>query len=318
MSSFSLKLSQSIEDVVYNYITLVSNNFKIPKQDLTSLWKNKICSDSKLGKTNSLKGDSPLLENTENFLNPERLLTCGKAELVALCKKYGHKCSGNKSLLMSRLLGKEENKSKPKRKTKKTVTPEPKVIKNIRANIPDVIIRRNKYNNYEHPETCLVFDNDSREVIGKQCNDGSIKELTKEDIDKCNAYKFKYVLPENLGKMSDLTEVKVEDIIEDEGPISDNGNEEEEVEEEVEEVEEEEEEVEEEEVEEEEEEVEEEEVEEEEELSEVEEEEELSEVEEEEELSEVELLDEELEEIDEEEIELEIEDSEDELIGEVY
>ena len=89
---------------------------------------------------------------------------------------------------MARLVGKEEKKEK-KKGTDPAKTP---VIKKLTANIPNILIRRNKFNNYEHPESGLVFDNQEKIVIGKQNDDGNIDDLTEEDIDKCNAFKFRY------------------------------------------------------------------------------------------------------------------------------
>ena len=69
----------------------------------------------------------------------------------------------------------------------------PKVIQNIKKSIPNIVIRRNKFNNFEHLDTNLVFDNSSKKVIGKQNINGNIDDLTEEDIDKCNEYKFETI-----------------------------------------------------------------------------------------------------------------------------
>ena len=46
----------------------------------------------------------------------------------------------------------------------------------------------------------LVFSKLDKNVIGKQNEDGTIIELTKNDIELCNKFKFKYILPENLNE----------------------------------------------------------------------------------------------------------------------
>ena len=99
------------------------------------------------------------------------------------------------------------------------------------ANIPNILVKRNKYNNYEHPETGLVFDNETKTVIGKQNKNGSVDDLSEDDIDQCNAFKFKFQIPSNLDNKSKLVDVKIEELDEDEG--DDEGGDELEVEEEL-------------------------------------------------------------------------------------
>lgn len=56
-------------------------------------------------------------------------------------------------------------------------------------------LRKNKFNNYEHLETKFIFDKTTKKVIGKQLDDGTIIELTIEDIEVCKKYRFKYLIP---------------------------------------------------------------------------------------------------------------------------
>ena len=50
--------------------------------------------------------------------------------------------------------------------------------------------------------TGLIFDQASHKVIGKQNKNGTIDQLTDDDIETCNKYKFPYVLPQNLNSNS--------------------------------------------------------------------------------------------------------------------
>ena len=77
------------------------------------------------------------------------------------------------------------------------------------------MIRRNKFNNYEHPETSLIFDNETKLVIGKQKDDGTIDQLTEDDIDQCNAFKFKFKIPSDLDQKLNLGDVKVDELSDD-------------------------------------------------------------------------------------------------------
>jgi len=206
--SLSLTLTETIDKVIETFIEKVSEQYSLEKKELRYLW------DGKEVKTTTKK--SPVSKAVSDEVDPESLLKCNKAELVAMCKAHGHKCSGTKSVLMSRLLGKEaptKKKTSPKKKKQPEKTP---IAKKLSANIPNILIRRNQFNNYEHPETGLVFDNKDRIVIGKQNDDGTVDDLTEEDIDQCNGFKFKYKLPVNLDHKSTLANVKVEELSEEE------------------------------------------------------------------------------------------------------
>ena len=61
----------------------------------------------------------------------------------------------------------------------------------------------------------LYFSKLDKKVIGKQNEDGTIRELNKNDIEICNKFKFKYIIPENLNGE------EVEDSDSDEGDNSD-------------------------------------------------------------------------------------------------
>jgi len=212
--SLSQTLTKTIDEVIQTFITRVSNKYNLDNDDLKSLWEGDVVKSKKVVTT-------PVDDSPPGEIDHEVLLKCNKAELVALCKAHGHKCSGSKSILMNRLLGKEEAstpKSKPKSKKTKAAqqaavkaTP---VAKKLTAKIPNILIRRNQYNNYEHPETGLIFDNDSKIVIGKQNDDGSVDPLTEEDIDQCNAFKFKFKIPIDLDSKSTLVDVKVDELSE--------------------------------------------------------------------------------------------------------
>jgi hypothetical protein len=220
-------LQEAIEKVIQTFITKVSTTYNLDNNDLNAIWTGNIYSE-KLNKDVC----SPDISN-------ESLLKCNKDELKALCKQKGYKCSGSKPDLISRLLGKEDTKQSDTKKsdTKKSDTKKEISIveKKLIANIPNILIKRNKYNNYEHPETSFVFNNETKIVIGKQNKNGSIEELTEDDIDKCNAFKFQFQIPMNLDKKSKLVDVKVEELDEDEDEDEELEVEEEELEELVEE-----------------------------------------------------------------------------------
>jgi hypothetical protein len=235
--SLNQTLTETIDEVIQTFITKVSTKYNIDNNELKNIWDG----DTILSKKVTTPATPDKVDSNMKEIDHEVLLKCNKAELVAMCKTHGHKCSGTKSSLMNRLLGKNENES-PKTVIKKTkssqqaavkATP---VVKKLTANIPNILIRRNQYNNYEHPESGLIFNNDSKIVIGKQNDDGSIDTLTEEDIDQCNAFKFKFEIPVDLDSKSTLLDVKIDEL-EEEDEEEELELEEEEVEEEEEELE---------------------------------------------------------------------------------
>lgn len=67
-----------------------------------------------------------------------------------------------------------------------------------------ILIRRNKFNNYEETQTGLVFHKVTKKVIGKQNSDGTIStDLSEEDIKNVNKYKFQIDCKDNSETLID-------------------------------------------------------------------------------------------------------------------
>jgi hypothetical protein len=221
-TSFKLKVEQSFNNIFFNYIQQISLKYKIPRNELLHLWNGNVekkddgnvekKDDGNVEKKddgNVEKKDDGNVEKKDDGIDPEKILKASKAELVAMCKKEGKKCSGTKTELISRLVSKSNEK---KKKNKKKELKTPPVIKKINASIPAIQIRKNKFGNYEHVDTGLIFNKHTKKVIGKQHSDGQIIELSHSDIDLCNKYKFSYNLPENLNKKSSLDDIQIDDL----------------------------------------------------------------------------------------------------------
>ena len=135
------------------------------------------------------------------------------ADLKALCKSNGMKVSGKKSDLIKRLVEGDKKSSPKKKSPAKKVKKQTTVEESIKKGASKVQIRRNNFQNYEHVDTGLVFDPEEQIVIGKQSTNSNgeseILELTKDDIEQCNKYKFKYRQPENL---NDTNYIKVSEL----------------------------------------------------------------------------------------------------------
>ena len=225
-----MSLQQTVNKVINDHLQnfferVTAKHSNITKEELEELWNT---SEVPIKSSSNVDDDCPKFLAPPTDITHEYLLKCLKPELVGLCKKYNVKATGTKNDLLAALREKlfsnkpetetEQTTSitKPTSSVKKTV--EPPVIKKLATTIPTVAISRNKFGNHEHTETSFIFDKKSKKVIGKQNPDGSIDELTEEDINLCNKHKFEYVLPNNLDKNSKnnatIDELDDEEIVE--------------------------------------------------------------------------------------------------------
>lgn len=214
--SFSKTLQEKIESHIKQYIKKISAEFNVDESQLLAIWTGEKTTSS--------------IVNMED-LSVQRLSNCTKPELAALCKSRGLKCTGTKDELKNRLLGKDDC-VKPEKKEKEPPKSKPKgkdksaIIEKLTSNVPLIPIRRNKHGNYEHPESSFIFDKVSQLVIGKQEDDGSVSELTEDDIETCKKYKFHYRPSKNLDKDNleevNIEEINEEDIVEDEDVVEDD------------------------------------------------------------------------------------------------
>jgi hypothetical protein len=107
-----------------------------------------------------------------------------RTELIRLCKEKNISCSGTKHDMAVRLIGGEEKKEML----------EPQVKK--------IIIKRNRFGEWEYEG--LIFDDKTKNVVGR-LEDGSIKPLQRQDIEKCKQFKFRYTLPQILDERHDVS-----------------------------------------------------------------------------------------------------------------
>lgn len=224
--SLSESVTKAVDGVIYSFIEQVASKYNIEPTELLSIWEGK----SVVSKTLPPKSSITDIPSPTEELDPDALLRCKKPEIQALCRQRNLKCTGTKEELIGLLIGKKDTppktvieKTQPKKVSKKTeTTVETPVIKKLTSNITTVAIRRNQFGNHEHPETSLVFEMKSRKVIGKQNDDGTVADLTAEDIDTCNQYKFKFIRPENLDKKTKLEDVAVDELDDDDEIVEDS------------------------------------------------------------------------------------------------
>lgn len=126
--------------------------------------------------------------------------------LKDLCRASGYKVSGNKSVLIRRILHPTDadrtRKPKPRRKKQKRQTAKGLFVSRMLSDICKrsalIEVSRNQFGKYEHTPTGLVFDEISRKVIGRQLPTGQIGSLRTQDLEQCLELQFNYILPETI------------------------------------------------------------------------------------------------------------------------
>ena len=86
----------------------------------------------------------------------------------------------------------------------------------------NISIKKNKWGRYEHEASHLILDPITKEVVNKQNQDGSLSELTRDDLDLAKTLGFKARVPTNLVSIrSSKSEQTLYDDDDDEEYISD-------------------------------------------------------------------------------------------------
>ena len=208
-----MSFSKSLNNAINNYISAVAVKYSLNEDELKQIWNGEIIPSPKSAAT------PPSTPASTSNLSATELSKLKNSELAAHCKARGLKTTGTKQELVDRLLNvggaaaaAAVVPTTPKKKEKETPSVAPKLAQ---STIQTVQIKKNSFGNFEHSESGLVFDKVTQKVIGKQNKDGTVKSLTDEDIDTCNKYKFKYVIPENLNANT-KTNVAIEGLEEEE------------------------------------------------------------------------------------------------------
>jgi len=221
------KLSKQIDSIILEFCETIAQKFGLNKMDVYALWSDDQApvSSSSSSSSSSEKGEknekSASADVTE--MTPEKVLTCTKDYLMAYCKSKGLKQSGKKEEIIQRVLdslkasGSSSSASaspavKASTSKSKASAPTAPVLASVAEKSGTLEIRRNKFGNEEHFESGLVFNKETKMVIGKQNQNGKLDSLTDKDIETCKKYKFLYKLPENLSVDKGLQNVKVDEL----------------------------------------------------------------------------------------------------------
>jgi len=144
---------------------------------------------------------------TDTKISSEQIMAANVAQLKAFCKSKKLPVGGKRQDLIDRLIkcqGDSQNTDTvSSNQTTDKAKDQPKKKKRSPNRMPSIPIssihlKKNSHGNYEHPETKLVFDKESKQVYGKQLDDGSVAALTEHDIQQCDQFKFTYVVPETI------------------------------------------------------------------------------------------------------------------------
>jgi hypothetical protein len=214
--SLSATLSKTVDNVIHTFVQRVAAKYSLSEADLFIMWGGNVVLDPTDGK--------PITDTAPGDIDHKQLLMAKRPDLVQLCKSRGLKCGGTVAVLRERLLGKEDIapvKTSPPKKEKKEKKVAPVIIKHLIDKREKIVPIRSPFGNFIHEQSKLVFESRTKSVIGKEMDDGTVEELTTDDINICNKYKFEYVLPENLEKNTDLANVRVDELEDSDGESED-------------------------------------------------------------------------------------------------
>ena len=224
----------AVESAVHSFIHSVSEKFGVSEDELLSMWngaektaekKTTTKTEKKTEKpaekkTTTKKEKTNVPEAEGNAMSAGVLAGMKKDELVALAKSRGLSHTGTKDVIIARLTGggkapSEKSAVPAKKPAEEKVAP--KVTPIIKQSA-EIRIGQNKFKNYEHNESGLVFDNINGKVIGKQNVDGTISTLSDADIEQCKKYGFTFIMPSNLNKKEAVDDEEPEDMVEEKDP----------------------------------------------------------------------------------------------------
>lgn len=246
-----MSFSSHFDHLIRDFCRSLSSEFNISEEKCYNLWynvSNEVKNDVKNDVKNEVKNEQ--VEDPDLEITREKIMEATKDGLIAMCKKKGLKQSGKKDELYKRLMdsliashnaianangnGNASNDKKVLKNDAPKVKTGGVIIDKIKeqGRVFEQGLRKNKFGNFMHIETCLVFNTDKM-VHGRQnMEDGTVLGLTVEDIEICKKFKFPYKIPENLNSSKNINDIKIDEI-EDEMLDEDDIEEEEEEEEDI-------------------------------------------------------------------------------------
>jgi hypothetical protein len=250
-SSCVVNLIQVVDEYVVDYINTVSTKYGINKSELSDLWflnTTKVSTKTGFTPPSYMKADNGVRVEDKKECKPlesnAELNKLSKNELIAHCKSRSLKTTGTKIELIERLTGTTQDPAKSKtssvsdkpKSTPNTVVKQTPLQKKDKEaaqaegvkglfQVKPVAYKivKNEFGSFWHAETRLVYDRDLKKFYGKQNLNGRIENMTEEDIETCNKYKFPFVMPDNLSKTEKITvtELDEDDLVGDDEELVD-------------------------------------------------------------------------------------------------
>lgn len=253
MEKLSSTLYSSISSAIEQFAEQLSTELNVDKNAILEIWNKGVEStiqvnDTKkaIKKTAGRKKDETSKKCEYVYVkgkNPGSVCgskVCEESKTGKFCKKHisheGKNENENedpqenktqKSTIKKPNTVKKETKKETgtKKETKKESKElETDAVKQLQQDVPVFKVKLNKWRNYEHEGTGLLFDRKSEEVYGRQLPDGTIGPLTTDDITTCKRLGIAFKLPERLiseNEEKDEIEEEEEIIEEDEEVLTD-------------------------------------------------------------------------------------------------
>jgi hypothetical protein len=208
----------SSKDLVKKFIEAVAEKYDIKQKKLQKIWDSNekkvnarapspapsTASSSSSAKPKVSRPKKASSVSEVNVETEDGLRKLKKADLVELCKERKLSHTGTIIVLIDRLLGVTSTttaKGKGKGKVAASRVGKAPMDENIPKPLIEkqkIVIRRNEHNNFIHPETGIVFNNETKMAIGRENEDGTVGAITSKVAEQCKLYGFPYSMPENL------------------------------------------------------------------------------------------------------------------------
>jgi hypothetical protein len=219
MDSLSKSLYSVVSQAVDEFSQAVATKYKVPKEEVLELWNSHVSSELKVVETAS---KPPAKDKKQAAARPVNTAdSCGSAMCSYEFKKgknQGTSCTAKVCSESSKFCRKhkeqdgKENGEGDKPVKKPSASKAKKGSDNKEKDTPAVkkmtdgkagyVAIRNVQGNYEHPETKFVFHKDTKEVYGRQTDNG-VEDLTPDEIEQCKKLNFKCRMPTTLVSKKD-------------------------------------------------------------------------------------------------------------------
>jgi hypothetical protein len=215
MNSLLKNLSQTVYQTIDDFSQKVADKFKVDKNDVLALWNEQVSDELKVEKTEKKEKKPSPPRKTSNADAPQCAYKFGKG------KNKGKNCPSKVVDGMEYCKKHAPKTGKAEKATTKAKKPEMKqttivskvdeatdVIKSLNSKVTTTKnLCKNKYNRFEDLESHLLFSQETREVYGKQLDDGTVAELSLQDIELCKKQGYGFVPPSTIKNI----EVKVDE-----------------------------------------------------------------------------------------------------------